>query len=272
MKDKKISRRTFIRDTSIMTTGAIAGALYLNGCNQSGAKRFGNASAIKSYNPKTDGGCAVSFGYDVDMPPGGDIYLYDRNVGWTYTESVIAHGHLNDDIRDYIELLGDIAESYDSRLDFFLQGNTFEKQVDVDFWKKFAKRGHPLNSHNYNHTSLTDMDPDDLKADLIKTKNLIETELGVKNTGLRTPNGLGNGLRGREDTQKAIIDAGIDWVSTLQNFPMRGPNLDQKTLDLIADRQPFYYPSGLLEIPIPGHIDRSFFDVDLGGSPRPVDE
>ena len=40
MKDKKISRRTFIRDTSLMATGAIAGALYLNGCSRSMAKRF----------------------------------------------------------------------------------------------------------------------------------------------------------------------------------------------------------------------------------------
>ena len=40
----------------------------------------------------------------------------------------------------------------------------------------------------------------------------------------------------------------------------------------IPEQQLFYYGTGLLEIPFAGHQDRSFFDVDMGGSPRPVDE
>ncbi len=39
MKNKNISRRTFIRDTSLITTGVISGAITLNGCTMFAGKR-----------------------------------------------------------------------------------------------------------------------------------------------------------------------------------------------------------------------------------------
>jgi len=40
----------------------------------------------------------------------------------------------------------------------------------------------------------------------------------------------------------------------------------------IASHQPFYYETSLLEMPFSGHQDRSFFDLDMGGSPRPIED
>ena len=209
MKHHSISRRAFIRSTSLLAAGAVTAT----GCVSSRVGR-GYASGIRRYNPSKDGGCAVALGYDVDMPPGGLEYLYDRNLGWLYTEEEIAHGHLNDDVRDYIDRLSAIVESFDARTEFFIQGNTFEKPVDVTFWKGIAKRGHAIDSHNYNHDGLVELSPEEAKSQLSRTKRLIEDELGQKSIGVRGPNGYEQGLRGLEDVQQAILDVGIKWVST----------------------------------------------------------
>ena len=262
-----ISRRSFIRNISLIAAGIYAG----NGCTLNGTSRPG-ASKIGRYNPRRDGGCAVALGYDVDMPPGGDAYLYDRSIGWLYTDDEIAHGHLNDDIRDYINRLASIAESYDSQLEFFIQGNTFERAVDTAFWKEFAKRGHAIDSHMYYHDGLVETPAEEVKSQLAKTKKLIETELGTENIGVRGPNGYEQALRGKEDVQQAVLDAGIKWVSTQFQYPRSDSDNDRNWINMIPKQQPFYYRTGLLEIPFCGHQDRSFFDVDMGGRPRPIDE
>ncbi len=99
---------------------------------------------------------------------------------------------------------------------------------------------------------------------------LLETELGQRDVGIRAPGGYGYGLRDAPELQQAILDVGIRWVSTQFSWGTQGE--DQVWIDTIPEEQPYYYPTGLLEMPYAGHQDRSFFDVDMGDSPRPVDE
>jgi len=244
---------------------AVASGAILNGC-ESSAQEVDADSKVKSYNPKNDGGCAVSFGYDVDMPAGGNAYLYDRILPWQGKGDVDAHGHLNQDIRDYIEKLATIAERYDAKQQFFIQGNTFKNNVDVEFWKTIADRGHAIDSHMYNHDGMLDLPIDEIKSQVRKTKNLIETHLGTENIGLRGPGGYRKGLDGRADVQKAVLDAGMKWVSTRFDFT---PGLtDSQWAAKVARERPYYYETGLLEITVCGHIDRSYFDSDMRGDPN----
>ena len=260
MTNRAISRRSFIRNASV----AVAGGAALNGC-ESSAHEVAAASQVKSYNPKTDGGCAVSFGFDVDMPAGGNAYLYDRTMPWQSKGDIDAHSHLNQDIRDYIEKLATIAERHDARQQFFVQGNTFEKMIDVEFWKSIAARGHAIDSHMYNHDGMLDLSIDEISSQVRKTKNLIETHLETENLGLRGPGGYRKGLDGRLDVQKAVLDAGIKWVSTRFDFT---PGLtDSQWAAKVAHERPYYYETGLLEITVCGHIDRSYFDPDMRGDP-----
>ena len=234
-------------------------------------------SDIVRYSPKRDGGCAVALGYDMDMP--GDLsYLYDRELGWRARPNAkevtdYCHGHLNDDVSEYVRLLIETAEGFDARLQFFLQGNTLEDPVDL--WAEVVQRGHAVDSHMYYHVSLTKQPPDVIVEQLTKTRHLLEGKLGTVNIGLRGPGGYTDGLRGHEDAQQAILDAGIKWVSSqFAAGPLcrRVPVLDQEWVDIVAQHQPFYYETGLLEMPFSGHQDRSFFDADMGGSPQAVEE
>ncbi len=268
MNKENLSRRDFIRSTSVMAAGVTAGALTGNGCSTfKSTGKQANSSEICCYNPKKDGGCAVSFGYDVDMP-GGKEYLYDRSIPWLGG----CNGHLTDDIRNYIRTMVSVAENYDSKLQFFVQGNTFEKSVDVDLFKEISERGHAIDSHMYNHNVIIRLPIENLKSQLIMTKKLIETELKTTNIGMRGPGGILKGLHGYEDHQKAILENGIKWVSTQASGRKRNEYSEQRLFEMVADIQPFYYDTGLLEIPFSVHQDRSFFDVDMGGSPRPLDE
>jgi len=260
VKDRRISRRTFIRNASL----AVAGATALNGCTPS-ANKMAAASKVKFYNPKKDGGCAVSFGYDCDMPYGGNEYLYDKTLAWQSKDGLDAHGHFNQDIRDYVEKLVTIAERYDAKQQFFIQGNTFEKPVDIEFWKTIADRGHAIDSHMYNHDNLRENPVDEVKSQLKKTKKLIETNLGTENIGLRGPGGYMQGLKGRPDLQQAILDAGIKWVST--HFDYTPSMTDSQWAAKIANEHTYFYETGLLEIPFCGHQDRTYFDSDCGGDP-----
>ena len=261
MKNKTISRRAFIRDSSLATVSAVGSALAINGCAIFTGPSHVPAWKLRKYNPKKDGGCAVSFGYDVDMPSGGDDYFYEKSLPWRG----FAHGHLNQDVRDYIEHIVTLAEDYETKQQFFIQGNTFEKEKDVTFWKKIAKRGHAIDSHMYSHDNMLEVGSDEVKSQLAKTKRLIETKLGVENIGVRSPGGYRTALKGRKDIQKAVLDAGLKWGSTQYIHDFNKSDSEQATE--IVDEQWYYYETGLLEIPFCGAQDRTFFDTDCGGDP-----
>ena len=266
MLAEKVSRRRFLRQSTLAAAGALVGSFSMSGC---GSQRPA-ASKIERYNPKRDGGCAVAFGYDMDMPCAGLEYLYDRNLGWPRDGECVAYGHLNEDVRNYVRLLTRISEDYELGLQFFVQGNTFERAEDAALWTEIADRGHAIDSHMYHHDSLLRTPVEEVRSQLTKTKKLIESHCGTENIGLRGPGGYEQALHGREDVQQVILEVGIKWVST--QFQRAEHGNDQSWIDMIPNQQPVYYPTGLLEMTFCGHQDRSYFDVDMGGSPRPVDE
>jgi peptidoglycan/xylan/chitin deacetylase (PgdA/CDA1 family) len=266
MKNKDLSRRKFIVRSSVTILGSTLGFTLINASRWDTLKKIKDRSEIDHLNPGMEAGCVVALGYDVDMPYGGNDYLYAKDLPWKGRDGLDAHGHLNEDIREYIEKLATIAETFDSKLQFFIQGNTFEVPEDVSLWRNIAGRGHAIDSHMYNHDNLLMLKPEEVRSQLTRTKKLIDAELGTENTGLRGPGGYGNGLNGRGDIQQAVLDAGIKWAST--RFEFGEPGNDLSWVKMIPKQQPYFYDSGLLEIPFCGHQDRSYFDPDIrGGDP-----
>lgn len=200
--------------------------------------------------------CAVAVGYDVDMP--GDLdYLYVKELGWRGT----CHGHLNKDVTNYIKMLVRVAESYGAKLQFFLQGNTFEDPVEL--WIEIAECCHAIDQHTYSHISLPGEPLEKIESELVRTKRLIKDKLETVSIGLRGPGGYKVGLQGESDIQKVLLKAGIKWASTQDNLPDTLLS-DGKIIETIVNIQPYYYKTGLLEIPFCGYQDREFFDSDCG--------
>ena len=204
MLAEKISRRRFWGESTQVAIGALTTSFSMSRCSTQ--KQL--ASQIEHYNPKRDGGCAVAFGYDMDMPCAGLEYLYDRNLGWPRDGECIANGHLNEDIRTYVRLLAGISEDYGLGLQFFVQGNTFEETEDAALWTEIAGRGHAIDSHMYNHDSLLRTPVEEVRSQLIKTKNLIERHCGTENIGLRGRNRSDGGCEG----QRRRMDRQRGWM------------------------------------------------------------
>ncbi len=286
MKNEKLSRRNFLCKTSSIAAGTTAVMLAGYGCGPEKKTSPVDASKIQNYNPKKDGGCSVTFSYDVDMPSGGNTYLYDRVIPWLRGEDGHdAHGHLNDDIRNYIKKLSATAENYNAKLQFFIQGNTFEIQEDIALWKEIAQRGHSIDNHTYSHLGpLGKKTTQEIDHEITETKRLIEEHLNTVNIGIRTPWGYpygllkfpdwGSGVTTPEKVQQIILDAGFNWVSSQTSSSEGGKRVsDERSIEMIAERQPFYYDSGLQEIPFCIFQDREYFDSDCGGDPlRPAEE
>jgi peptidoglycan/xylan/chitin deacetylase (PgdA/CDA1 family) len=225
-------------------------------------------STIQSYHPGRDGGCAVTIGYDVDMPAAanGLDYLYDREIPWLSGETTDATSHLNDDVWAYVDRLCATAEEYGAKLQFFLQGNAFERPFEG--WVNIAERGHALDSHMYQHINLLDEPVETVERQARDTKRLLEEKLNTVNLGVRGPGGYHSGLDGREDVQQALLRAGIKWVSSKYLYSGEvSAEAEPATISGIADCQPYWYETGLLEIPFCCYQDRHFFDSDMGGDP-----
>ena len=208
--------------------------------------------------------CGVSLGYDLDM---SGYVGYSKMSGYLgYT-----HGHLSREVIEYVKMLVEVANRHDAKLHFFLQGNTFEDPTD--YWKEIIQAGHAVDQHTYSHMSLLQEPLEKMDREIAITKNLMDSRLGIVNIGLRGPGGYRQGLQGRDDIQQLILKNGIKFVSTQYSYtePWEkacGPEVDQRSIGMIADLQPYYYPSGLLEIPLCGFSDRHFLD----GMQRSLDD
>ena len=159
---------------------------------------------------------------------------------------------------------------------FFCVGRVLE-QADVSWLTEIAAAGHPIGNHTYDHVNVLATRGEDLQfrfqrspwliagrtpAEVIRenirlTSLALDTRLGIAERGFRTPGGFADGLRGREDIQRMLLDLGFRWVSSLYPaHPNTPPAIrpDAAVLDGIvaaqALAQPFVYPTGLVEIPM----------------------
>lgn len=60
MKNKNLSRRKFIQNSSLAALGSTFGLTFINGCKFNTSKNKKSMTEIDHYNPKKDGGCAVA--------------------------------------------------------------------------------------------------------------------------------------------------------------------------------------------------------------------
>jgi len=85
----------------------------------------------------------------------------------------------------------------------------------------------------------------------------MQTRLGIRPAGFRTPGGFADGLHGRPDVQQMLLDLGFNWVSCkypAHPYSKPGEVPTRAVMDGIvaaqAAAQPFVYPTGLIDVPM----------------------
>ena len=242
-----VTRRGFVKSC------AIAG----------GALVLGRASAAE------DKKAQIAISLDLEMA---------RNFpNWEDTHWDYEKGNLSASAKKYAVEAARRVKAAGGVIHFFLVGAALE-QEDIGWLKEIAAMGHSIGNHTYDHVYLLAQKPEDIQfkfkrapwliegkkvSDVIRenirlTNVALKSRLGIEAVGFRTPGGFAEGLTGREDLQRMLLDLGFKWVSgKYPAHPNSNPPGTDPTAEIFDDitkaqaaAQPFVYPTGLIEIPM----------------------
>lgn len=185
-------------------------------------------------------------------------------------------GNLDDATKKYALEAGRIAKELGARIHYFCVGRVLE-QPNIDWLRELAEMGHAIGNHTYDHVYVLaksveetqfrfrrapwlarGMTPAELIRDNIQQTTLaLKGRAGITANGFRTPGGFADGLEGRPDVQKMLLDLGFKWVSSKYPRHATGKPKEEPTAEVLADiiraqseAQPFTYESGLVELPM----------------------
>ena len=203
--------------------------------------------------------CAVAITYDTDMAGG-------------YSPDGVCHGRTARFLMDYIEVLCETAEEFGVSLQFFQIANGLEVKDVVSHLKKIISRGHYVDCHTYNHINLAYSSPEEIDRDLSLANQLFERELGFRSNVLRGPGGYRHGDL-KIENQLIILKNGYRWVSGEFDYELLKKNISKSQdyeyiVSAPSRNRPFIYPTGLIEIPIQGWTDRTWFDSYMLSDPQ----
>ena len=142
-------------------------------------------------------------------------------------------GNLDDATKAYAVEAGRRVREAGGFIHYFCVGRVLE-QADVSWLTQLAADGHPIGNHTYDHVNVTAKRTEDLQFRFQRSPWLIDgrtveqvirenvrlTTIALKqraaidNRGFRTPGGFAEGLAGREDIQRLLLEAGFRWVSS----------------------------------------------------------
>ncbi len=88
-------------------------------------------------------------------------------------------------IDEPMKSLLDLFDRYDTRATFFVVGWTAEKHPDLV--REINRRGHEVASHSFAHQLIYNMTPDGFRADLNRSKQILEDITGEAVLGFRAP-------------------------------------------------------------------------------------
>jgi polysaccharide deacetylase family protein (PEP-CTERM system associated) len=124
---------------------------------------------------------------------------------------------------------------------FFVVGEVADAQPDLV--AEIATRGHEVGLHGWRHVPLTELSPDELRADVARGKALLEDLTGTAVLGFRAPTfSLVPDSRWAVDV---LAETGFAYSSSV--LPALSPLFGDPTLPTT----PFRWPNGLAELPCP---------------------
>jgi polysaccharide deacetylase family protein (PEP-CTERM system associated) len=138
----------------------------------------------------------------------------------------------------------DLLAQHGARATFFVLGWVAERQPDLI--RTIARAGHEIASHGWDHARVTEQTPEQFRASIRRSKELLETITGTPVLGFRAPSF--SIVRGREWALDLLIEEGYRYDSSL--FPVRRPGGDYGYPDGSPDPHWLARPAGqLAEIP-----------------------
>lgn len=211
----------------------------------------------------------VVISLDLEMSAGYPVKGKPRaTYPWDYQK-----GNLNEETKQYTVEACRRVKAKGGVLHSFVVGQVFE-QKNVDWLKTILAEGHPLGNHTYDHVRITatksadvqyrfrrspwlmaDKSPLQAIAENIRLCEMaMQQRLGVKPTAFGAPYAFNAGIADREDLQQVILSLGYEWISSKYNgveLPRQKPQPKhfQAVAESLANHQPYYYPTGLLEVP-----------------------
>ncbi len=199
-----------------------------------------------------------------------DLEMSRNFPTWETTHWDYEKGNLDEAAKRYSVEAARRVKARGGVIHFFVVGRVFE-QENVDWLKEIVAAGHKVGNHTYDHVYVLATKPEDVQyrfkrapwlmrdrpvAEVIGDNIRMCTEamqqrLGVHPVGFRTPGGFADGIGGRYDVQRMLMDQGYGWISG--KYPRHGidrPEEEYMPAALQA-AQPYRYPeTGLIEIPM----------------------
>lgn len=223
-----------------------------------------------------DGGSQRGGGQPAQIAITLDLEMSRNFPTWEATHWDYEKGNLNEETKAYAAEAARRVKDRGGLIHFFALGRTLE-QEKVDWLQKIADDGHPIGNHTYDHVNVKAERAADLQFRFQRSPWLIEgrsvsevirenirltnaalkARLNVEAAGFRTPGGFPDGLAGREDLQKMLLDLGFTWVSShypahANTQPMEDPD-ERVIASIVAAQgkaQQYVYPTGLVEVPM----------------------
>jgi polysaccharide deacetylase family protein (PEP-CTERM system associated) len=132
-------------------------------------------------------------------------------------------------------------EAAGARATFFILGWIAERRPELV--RRIAAAGHEIASHGYGHQLVYDMTPESFRADLRRSKTLLEDICGARVLGYRAPSF--SITRGSMWAIDVLREEGFAYDSSV--FPVSVH--DRYGMEEFGTK-PFSWPNGLLEIPL----------------------
>jgi hypothetical protein len=205
-----------------------------------------------------------------------DLEMSRNFPTWDATHWDFEKGNLDEPAKRYCVEAARRVRARGGRIHFFALGRTLE-QENVDWLQGLVAAGHPVGNHTYDHVAvlarrlediqfrfkrapwlIAGRDPAEVIRDNIhRTTLALESRLGIRPAGFRTPGGFDAGLADRPDLQRMLLDLGFTWISCKAPRVNTGPVGVEPGAEVLAaiaraqaDAQPFRYPSGLIDVPM----------------------
>lgn len=139
------------------------------------------------------------------------------------------------------EQLLELFASHGARATFFVLGWVAERHPAL--MRRIVEQGHELASHGYDHTRVVNLDPGGLRADVTRTRELLEQAAGCRVRGYRAP----SFSIGRDNlwALEVLREAGYEYSSSI--YPVRHDLYGFPEAPRFAFR---HRASGMLEVPV----------------------